>query len=500
MSKINIKTKSVCPVCSKVIDALMYDENGIVYMKKICPEHGEFKERLYDAKQFEKLEKYFTKINELPEHKLTKNIYKCEMCPFYASSPVLAIIDVTNRCNLRCSYCFANAATAGYLYEPPKETIFEMLRKMKTDYDPPVASVMFSGGEPTIREDLIDLVKEAKRLKYSILIATNGYKIAVDKEYTKRLSEAGADIIYLSFDGLTDRTNREKKNHKIIDKILNNCREANLGIVLVPAIIRGLNDDEVYKLIEFGFKNSDIVRGVNFQPISFSGRMSAKVRDQMRYTISDLLQDIETQSNGKIKVSDFYPIPAVLPLSELLESVSGRKRAAFTTNPLCGSATYIFRDEKGDIVPITNFLDLDKSFDTIEEYSKKMKTLPSLVKKVYLLKLAKHLLSAIDFKKVPKNIRIKDLLTELILKKGDMDAIVDFNLNSFFIGSMHFQDLYNIDMNRITHCSVHYMTPDMTSVSFCAYNGLGIRETIENKYKTEYDPNKHDVHIEVPKE
>ncbi len=492
MPKVHIKTKSVCPECGRVIDAILYEENGVIYMKKTCPEHGEFVERIYDGKEFKRIEEYLAKLREFNPPKVTEPIIKCELCPYYYASPVLTIIDVTNRCNLRCSYCFANAAVTGYLYEPSKETIFEMLRTLREKFDPPVPSVMFSGGEPTMRSDLIDIVREAKRLGFAVLIATNGYKVALDKEYTKKLSEAGADILYLSFDGLTDRTNREKKNHKLIDKILQNCREANLGIVFVPTIIRGLNDDEVYKIVEFGLKNSDIVRGVNFQPISFTGKMSRNMREQMRYTISDLLEDMEKQSGGKVKPDDFYPIPSVLPLTELVESFTGKRAVSFSTHPLCGAATYLFKDENGNVVPITEFLDVDKFLDVIEKYSKKMRDTNSVMKKVHLLGLAKDIIPLIDFKKVPKNLPLKELLTQIILKKGDLEAVGDFHLNSFFVGTMHFQDLYNVDMERITHCIVHYMTPDMKTVSFCAYNGLGIREMIENKYKVQYDSNKHE--------
>lgn len=85
----------------------------------------------------------------------------------------------------------------------------------------------------------------------------------------KKLREAGINTLYLSFDGVTAKTN--PKNHWEIPGVLENCRKTGTGIVLVPTVIKGVNDHEVGDIIRFGFKNNDVVRGVNIQPVSLVG-------------------------------------------------------------------------------------------------------------------------------------------------------------------------------------------------------------------------------------
>jgi len=213
-------------------------------------------------------------------------------------------------------YCFANAKRSGYLYEPSLQQIRSMFSSLEKR-EPNCKAVLFSGGEPTIRNDLPDIVQMASDLGFEVkLLATNGYRLANDLEYMKRLNDAGSCLLYLSFDGFSDGTNHEKKNHLFMDKLLENCRRSKMQIVLVPAICRE-NAHEAFRFIQFASENSDVIRGVNFQPISFCGRMEPEERKALRYTISDLCLDIEKQSNGILREEDFYPVPSVVPLQKL---------------------------------------------------------------------------------------------------------------------------------------------------------------------------------------
>ena len=482
-----IKTKSVCPECKKVIDAELYDKDGIVYMRKICPEHGEFIERISDMNEFNKDLNYLDLLYEyIPSKDIPGCPYNCESCNMHQSPTVLGIIDVTNRCNLRCSYCFANAAVAGWLYEPELDIIKKQIDYLR-NMNPPAPSVLFSGGEPTMREDFIDIVRYARDKKLFILVATNGYKIASSLEYTKKLAEAGPPTIYLSFDGLTDKSNKEKKNHLIIDKIIDNCKQAGIGIVLVPTILKGINDDQIWPIIKFATEHIDVIRGVNFQPISFCGRMSRDLREKERYTISDLGRDLEKQSNGIIKRRDWYPVPTVLPMTKLFESITGEKGITFSSHPLCGSATYLFKDEEGKLIPFPEFVDVDRFIRIMDKYGNELEKSSKLSRSIKMLALIKDLFSTIDNDKKPHNLKIQNLLKDVILHPGDMDALTNFHLHTLFIGTMHFQDLYNLDLERLKYCTIHYITPQCTRIPFCAYNGdLGYREKVEQRNKKEY--------------
>jgi hypothetical protein len=65
----------------------------------------------------------------------------------------------------------------------------------------------------------------------------------------------------------------------------------------------------------------------------------------------------------------------------------------------------------------------------------------------------------------------------------NFEALREFHWNALFIGTMHFMDRYNYDLDRVSRCCIHYSTPDGKLVPFCTYNsGPVYRETIWKKY------------------
>ena len=126
-------TQSLCPECSKLIEAVLSEEDGKVIMEKTCPEHGDFSDVIYsDAKLYLKMEQWSFGDNRGLYNPAVTDAKTCPtdcgLCTMHTSHTGLANVDLTNRCNLTCPVCFANANTAGYLYEPG----FEHVRKMLT--------------------------------------------------------------------------------------------------------------------------------------------------------------------------------------------------------------------------------------------------------------------------------------------------------------------------------------------------------------------------------
>src|SRR4030042_2712796 len=107
VSKLNVlkTTRSICPECFKTLDATIYEENGKVYMRKECAEHGLFEDIYWsDINEYKRAQKY-TVLGEGVENPQTQPVHghplDCGLCPNHKSHTCLAIIDVTNRCNLR---------------------------------------------------------------------------------------------------------------------------------------------------------------------------------------------------------------------------------------------------------------------------------------------------------------------------------------------------------------------------------------------------------------
>jgi uncharacterized radical SAM superfamily Fe-S cluster-containing enzyme len=482
------KTRSLCPVCTAVLDADIVEEDGSVWLLRTCPEHGSFKDIYWsDAEMWHRFERYevLGKGVDNPQSNGTTDTCPtmCGLCNNHRSSTLLANIDLTNRCNLNCDFCFANARACGFIYEPTFEQITAMLTVLRDEKPCPAPAVQFSGGEPTMREDLPDIIRKAKELGFpQVQLATNGIKLARDVKYVEELRDAGLSTIYLHFDGVTRETNPQLK---IDEKVVKNCDEVGLGIVLVPTVIKGRNDQQVGAIIQFAADHISVVRGVNFQPIAFTGAASEEDVARERITIPELLDDIESQTGGVLKKSDFYPVPCVVPVSDLVEAYTGKPQIRFTAHQHCGAATYAFVTKDG-LMPINRMVDVDSFFASLEQTAEKLKKGGSINKYKALLEGIKELHTSVKKSEQGSTTDFWKLIMKALVLQN-FEALRDFHWNALFIGTMHFMDRYNYDISRVQRCCIHYATPDGTLIPFCTYNsGPVYREIVWKKYSKDH--------------
>ena len=470
------ETKSLCPECLNVLPATVYEEDNKVYITKTCPEHGKTTELYWsDYDLYQKAEE-FEEIGTGLENPRTETKdgcpFDCGICPEHKSHTGLAIIDVTNRCNLRCPVCFANAAAAGYVYEPTKQQIFDMLENLVQNKPVKPPGLQFSGGEPTIREDLPELIEKAKELGiHHVEVNTNGLRLANDPTYAKTLVDAGLSTIYLQFDGLTPDVYKFTRGLDLLDtkmKAIENCRKAGLSIVLVVTLVKGVNDKQIGDIIRFAKDNFDIVRCVNVQPVSICGRIDQKEREKMRITIPDFMKDVEEQTDGKIKVSDFYPVPVVVPMSKAVAALKDKRYVEFTAHQHCGMATYAFVED-GDMTPITRYGNVDKFIKTLRKVYEDASQGKKKKAKLRLIGALRH---------IKFGLLRKYLLP--ILRTGSYESLGDLHRKMLLISSMHFMDPYNFDLARVQRCCIHYAVPDGRIIPFCAMNSIH-RPKIEEK-------------------
>jgi uncharacterized radical SAM superfamily Fe-S cluster-containing enzyme len=482
-----MNTKSLCPVCLKVLDAEVYEEDGKILIKKKCEEHGKFDDVYWsDAELYHKFSKWiYDGSAGITLTKTEKGCpFDCGLCPEHKSSTMLAIIDLTNRCNQRCPTCFANASVAGYLYEPTMEQLEEMMRLLRSEV-PPCPAVQFAGGEPTIREGFVEIVKMARDLGFShIQVATNGIALAKSEEFCKRLEEAGLHTVYLQFDGVTDEPYMKLRGIPALKtklKAIENCRKAELkSVVLVPTLMKGVNDDQVGDMVRFAAENLDIIRGVNAQPVSFEGRVDESERKAGRITIPDFIKLLEEQTGGEIPPESFYPVPFVLPFSYFIEAWKDEPQLELSVHPHCGVATYVFV-ENGKFIPITEFMDVEGFMEFLTEAAADI--MRSKIGKVKAVaKFIPALRRYIDKDKGPEG---TDSVTSIgsILGIGNRDSLAEFHRKALFIGAMHFQDPYNFDIERVKRCGIHYATPDHRIIPFCSYNAIH-RSSVEKAFST----------------
>jgi uncharacterized radical SAM superfamily Fe-S cluster-containing enzyme len=478
------RTKSLCPICNSVISADIVEEEGKIWLKRRCKEHGAFRHIYWaDPLMYHRFERYGVVGGGISNPQSASSAEGCPtacgLCPNHHSQTLLANIDLTNRCNLDCDFCFANARACGFEYEPSFNEVVRMMELLRSEKPVPTPAVQFSGGEPTMRNDLVEIIKKAKEMGFpQVQVATNGVRFAKDPDYVKQLKDAGLNTVYLHFDGVSQKTNPFLKIHK---KAIENLQNVGLGCVLVPTVIRGKNDGELGAIIKFAADHISVVRGVNFQPVAFTGAASDDDINKSRITIPEVLTAIETQTKGVIKKDDFYPVPCVLPFSDLVEAYTGKPQVRFTAHQHCGAATYVFVTKEG-MVTVNRMVDVDRLFESIEKMAGTLKKGGTINKYKALIEGVKNLHESVKKGEQSNTAEFWKLIGKTLIGQN-FDALREFHWNALFIGTMHFMDRYNYDLERVQRCCIHYATPDGRLIPFCTYNsGPVYREQVWKKF------------------
>lgn len=482
--KLPKRTCSLCPVCISKIPARIFEKAGKVLMEKTCPRHGKFSETYFsDAKMYERFRKFgfegsgVKNPNVLSRHNCP---FDCGLCENHKSHTALVNLAVTNRCDLRCWYCFYYAKEGENVYEPSLDKIKHMLWVARNQRPVAPVAIQITGGNPELRKDLPEIAKLCQKEGFLLIqVNTQGtHRLYKDLKFMKSLAKAGVSTIYLSFDGIGKKTN--PKNHWEVPYILENARKSNIAVILVPTIVKGVNDHEIGSIINFALNNIDVVRGVNFQPVSLVGRMPRKYRERQRITIPEVIQRLEEQSSRIITKKDFYPIPSVNAISKFVSEFSGTPQYSFSTHFACGAATYIFLCGK-KVVPVTSFVDVEGLFRYLNKLSTELEK--GANKNLLAMKALLSIRKFINEKKEPKKLNIYKALFDTMIKH-DFDTLSRFHQKSLFIGIMHFMDLYNYDVERVQRCCIHYLMPDGRIVPFCTFNVMPehYRDNIQKKF------------------
>src|SRR3989338_8169532 len=271
------KTRSVCPRCINEIDAEIIEEDNKVYMVKECKEHGLFKVLLSkDAGYYKELHKLFDRFKFKSDERYTRNYYN---------------LYLTLRCNLDCTVCLTNANTNNK--EPSISLIKEVVSKMKK------TKIGLWGGEPTLREDLPEIIEIIRQSGNMPALYTNGIKIA-DYSYLKGLRDKGLDIVHLQFDGFDDNAYkilRSKPLLKIKLKALENLEQLKIPTVLEATFVKSLNEKEMINIIEFAAKKR-FITAVLFRSYSYLGKKGFK--EERQILGEELIDNLNQQTSGRI--------------------------------------------------------------------------------------------------------------------------------------------------------------------------------------------------------
>src|SRR5215471_17005369 len=167
-------------------------------------------------------------------------------------------VSLTDRCNLRCSYCMPPEGL-DWLPQPEVLTGDEVIRLVRIGVELlGIREVRFTGGEPLLRRDLAGIVARTAALvpRPEISLTTNGIGLA---RTASALREAGLDRINVSLDTLRPEVFRKLARRDRLRDVLDGL-EAAAAAGLVPVkvnavLMRGINDDEAVPLLAYGLEH-----------------------------------------------------------------------------------------------------------------------------------------------------------------------------------------------------------------------------------------------------
>jgi uncharacterized radical SAM superfamily Fe-S cluster-containing enzyme len=513
------RTDSLCPVCVREarqavlsgqfdlgsfvaqnpgeIPAEIVERDGRVLMQKECKKHGRFEDVMsIDPAFLARIERLFpgrdytSPKTPLREHGASS--------VKYGRGSVLTI-DLTNRCNMMCDPCFMDANQVGFVHELGWDDIRQILDDSLRIQPRRQLSVQFSGGEPTLSPEFLRAIRYAREIGYfSVQCASNGIRFAQDPEFCRQAREAGLRLCYLQFDGVTNEANSHRKVGNLFDVKLHaiqNLAAAGIDVVLVVTVVKGVNDDQVGRVVRFAIDNADKVTVVSFQPVSFTGRdeeIDDARRHAQRYTLSHLAHDVKDQLGLTEPGRDWFPLSAMNPFSDVVDLLLGAN-AEFGAlkcgcHPNCGIGTVLLVNKRTkQVAPVAEFLDLETLLRDAQAIAD-----AGLGRGPTLAALGVALLRNFRPERAPEGYTFSEFFrqfTSQIGAKGERIGESEGDAGQFewrflFVAGMWFQDLFNYDFRRTEMCIIPYGT-QLGEISFCAYNtGAGFRQIVESMKRT----------------
>jgi 12,18-didecarboxysiroheme deacetylase len=208
--------------------------------------------------------RYGRRTGELPSHLLQ----------FSSDKKPVVVWNTTRVCNLRCVHCYASAVPRSHEKELTTEQGYNLIEEL-AGYGVPV--ILFSGGEPLLRTDLLELVRFAADRGLRAVLSTNG--VLIDEQTAIQLRDAGIAYAGISIDGLekvNDRFRGVEGSFEAALKGIENCQRAGLKVGL-RFTMNKVNVDQVPGIFDL-IEKMDIERAC-FYHLVYSGRGSA-LRDQ----------------------------------------------------------------------------------------------------------------------------------------------------------------------------------------------------------------------------
>ena len=441
------RTLSVCPECLTTIPAERFAVGDTVYLDKTCPAHGRVVTPVWRGLLSYEIWSRSHRSASSPFSVATAIAEGCPrdcgLCADHRQQGCCVLIEVTSRCDLVCPVCFASAGRHGV--DMPLEEIDVALDRLRDGSGQ--VHIQLSGGEPTVRDDLPDIVALVRAKGFDFVqLNTNGLRIGREPDYLAALVDAGLDCVFLQFDGVSDAVYRRLRGRDLFaakQLAIASARAAGVGVVLVPTLVPGVNTDEIGAIVDFAKAEMPTVRAVHFQPISYFGRNPVSPDEQDRITLPEVMQALIVHSGGAIGIGDFRPGSAENPFCSFSGrfAVDGTGRLRSDPEPesrCCGAnAEKTEATGGGECCGVT------------------MRRSPDVAR-------AQRYVAG-QWTTIPSEEAPAAGLEAF-------DAFLEQQNRRLSLSGMAFQDAWTLDLDRLRQCHIHVAQSDGRVIPFCAYN------------------------------
>lgn len=252
-------------------------------------------------------------------------------------------ISLTERCNLRCTYCMP----AEGIQLSPKEHIMtyeEIYTIAKEFVDLGVTKIRLTGGEPLVRKDAASIIEKLASLPIELTLTTNG--VIVDR-FIDLFKKCGIKNLNVSLDSLNPNKNKEVTRRSYFDKVYQNILllvKEGFKVKVNCVLMKGFNDNEIIDFINLGKEYPLHIRFIEFMP--FDGN-----RWNMDKMVS--LQEILSKVNATFtqdKIKKLKDAPNDTTKSYQIKGYQGTFAIiSSVTNPFCNGCNRIRLTANGQI-------------------------------------------------------------------------------------------------------------------------------------------------------
>lgn len=435
---------ALCARCLKKVEAKILFQDGKVYLDKLCPEHGRQRVLIADdIDYYKRCREVFLKPPEQPNFHQTPIKYGCPydcgLCPDHEQHSCVALVEVTDHCNLQCPVCYAESGPHRPGYRSLEQIEFMLDAVVRSEREADVLQI--SGGEPTIHPQFFEILDAAKRRPIRhLMVNTNGVRLAEDRAFVQRLATYMPDFeIYLQFDSLQREPLLELRGadlRRIRQQALAHLNEFGISTTLVVTLKKGLNDGEVGEIIRYALQQP-CVRGVTLQPVQAAGRLEGFDPATERLTLTEVRRLIYEQS-GIFRPEDVIPVPC---------------------HPDCLAMAYALKLGPEQVVPLTGLIDpqilIEAGRNTIV-----FEQDPQIQGRLF------HTFST-NHSPASGAASLKELLC--CLPRVQVPAEIGYE-NVFRVLIVQFLDAHSLDVRSVKKSCIHIVHPDGRLIPFDTYN------------------------------